>query len=281
MRVLVTRPIREAQSWLQALKSAGLDPVALPLIEIAPLDDLRPVTEVWRQIIRYRAVMFVSANAVDFFFAAQPQSTSSKLPSFQAGNLPVRAWATGPGTASALARRGVPSGLIDSPSPDALQFDSESLWAEVSGQVSAGTPVLIVRGDEAVGQAVGLVNRLANRPARAGANGAGRDWLAQHVEQAGGSVDFLVVYRRQVPVFSQAQCERVRTASYDGSVWLFSSSQAVDNLTSNFPNLTWAQARAVATHPRIAQTARSHGFGVVCESRPTLSDVIASIESLA
>ena len=167
--------------------------------------------------------------------------------------------------------------MIDSPSPDALQFDSESLWAEVSGQVSAGTPVLIVRGDEAVGQAVALVNR----PARAGANGAGRDWLAQHVEQAGGSVDFLVVYRRQVPVFSQAQCERVRTASYDGSVWLFSSSQAVDNLTSNFPNLTWAQARAVATHPRIAQTARSHGFGVVCESRPTLSDVIASIESLA
>ena len=206
---------------------------------------------------------------MDFFFAAQPQSTASKLPSFQAGNLPVRAWATGPGTASALARRGVPSGLIDSPSPDALQFDSESLWAEVSGQVSAGTQVLIVRGDEAAGQAI------------AGANGTGRDWLAQHVEQAGGSVDFLVVYRRQVPVFSQAQCERVRTASSDGSVWLFSSSQAVANLTSNFPNLTWAQARAVATHPRIAQTARSHGFGVVCESRPTLSDVIASIESLA
>ena len=76
MRVLVTRPIREAQSWLQALKSAGLDPVALPLIEIAPLDDLRPVTEVWRQIIRYRAVMFVSANAVDFFLRPNP----SQLP---------------------------------------------------------------------------------------------------------------------------------------------------------------------------------------------------------
>ena len=269
MRVLVTRPIREAQSWLQALKSVGLDPVALPLIEIAPVDDLRPVTEVWRQISRYRAVMFVSANAVDFFFAAQPQSTASKLPSLQSRNFPVRAWATGPGTASALARKGVPSSLIDSPSPEALQFDSESLWAEVSGQVSEGSQVLIVRGDDAAGQAM------------AGASGAGRDWLARHVEQAGGSVDFLVVYRRELPVFSQAQCEQVRAASSDGSVWLFSSSQAVANLSDSFPNLPWAQARAVATHPRIAQTARSHGFGVVCESRSTLSEVIASIESLA
>ncbi|MGE3348297.1 MAG: uroporphyrinogen-III synthase, partial [Ramlibacter sp.] len=41
------------------------------------------------------------------------------------------------------------------------------------------------------------------------------------------------------------------------------------------------RARAVATHPRIAQAAREAGFGVVCESRPALADVVASIESFA
>ena len=45
----------------------------------------------------------------------------------------------------------------------------------------------------------------------------------------------------------------------------------------------WAQAaRAVATHPRIADAARAAGFGVVRLSRPTLDDVVrvvASIES--
>jgi uroporphyrinogen-III synthase len=35
----------------------------------------------------------------------------------------------------------------------------------------------------------------------------------------------------------------------------------------------------VATHPRIAQAARDAGFGAVLEARPTLDDVVASIES--
>ena len=38
---------------------------------------------------------------------------------------------------------------------------------------------------------------------------------------------------------------------------------------------------AVATHPRIAQAAGAAGFAVVCESRPALVDLLASIESLA
>ncbi|HPL79671.1 MAG TPA: uroporphyrinogen-III synthase, partial [Burkholderiaceae bacterium] len=35
----------------------------------------------------------------------------------------------------------------------------------------------------------------------------------------------------------------------------------------------------VATHPRIAASARRAGFGVVCESRPTLEAVMSSIKS--
>ena len=260
MRVLVTRPSREAQNWLQALKTAGHDAIALPLIEIAPVADSQPLNRAWQQISRYQAVMFVSANAVDFFFAAKPQSIPSN---FSCGGSSIRAWATGPGSARALMRAGVGAVCIDAPKPDSLQFDSEALWEQVHGQVGAGSQFLIVRGDEA----------------KSPLAGSGRDWLAQRIQAAGGSAEFVVAYHRHVPAFTRAQRELVRAASTDGSAWLFSSSQAVANLVSSFPALSWAQGRAIATHPRIAQTARSHGFGVVCESRPTLDDVVASIES--
>ena len=65
-------------------------------------------------------------------------------------------------------------------------------------------------------------------------------------------------------------------AATDGSVWLFSSSEAVGHL----PAADWSQARAVATHPRIAEAVRAAGWGVVVESRPALTDILASIESM-
>ncbi|MEG2631782.1 MAG: uroporphyrinogen-III synthase, partial [Comamonas sp.] len=45
------------------------------------------------------------------------------------------------------------------------------------------------------------------------------------------------------------------------------------------PGTDWRQARALATHPRIAAAARQAGFGLVQECRPSLNDVAASIES--
>jgi uroporphyrinogen-III synthase len=45
------------------------------------------------------------------------------------------------------------------------------------------------------------------------------------------------------------------------------------------PGQSWAQARALATHPRIAQAVRALGFASVRESRPAFDDVLASIES--
>ncbi|MFS2055745.1 uroporphyrinogen-III synthase, partial [Variovorax sp. CT11-76] len=47
------------------------------------------------------------------------------------------------------------------------------------------------------------------------------------------------------------------------------------------PATDWRAARAIATHPRIAQAARGAGFGTVRESAPLLEALVASIESLA
>ena len=108
----------------------------------------------------------------------------------------------------------------------------------------------------------------------------GRDWIARQWSAAGATVDFLRVYLRQAPQLSAALLQRARAACGDGSVWLLSSSEAVDNLVA-LCGMDLRRARAVATHPRIAEAARAAGWGVVIESRPQLEDITAALEKMA
>jgi uroporphyrinogen-III synthase len=255
MRVIVTRPLRDAHNWVRDLSAAGFDALALPLIEIQAMGDTQALQQVWGQLPSYAGVMFVSGHAVDGFFAARPDGAV----------LFSRAWATGPGTRAALLRAGVEPQNIDAPPAEAGQFDSEALWRVMGEQVRPGSRVLIVRGAD--GQA-------------APAQGAGRDWFAQRVQEAGGRVDFAVAYQRCLPHWSEAQLQQARQAAGDGSIWIFSSSEAVLNLRACLPQQDWHAARAIATHARIAAAARQIGFGVVCESRPMLAEIKASIESM-
>ena len=255
MRVVVTRPQREAQDWVQALQQAGHEAWALPLIRIASAPDAAAVQQAWQQLPLYQGLMFVSANAVEGFYAARPPGAAG----------PTQTWATGPGTVRALLQAGQPAAQIVAPSDDAPQFDSEALWALLAGRIQPGARVLVVRGADAAGRS---------------SEGAGRDWFTQQVRQVGGRVDLLATYQRLGPTLNADQLQRAQAAAGDGSVWLFSSSEAVLNLQACLPGQRWGQARAVATHARIAQAARAAGFALVHESRPALADVQASIESL-
>lgn len=262
-RVIVTRPERDARRWVDGLRDGGFDARALPLIEIGPAPDRQAVERAWLGLEGCIAAMFVSGNAAQQFLAMRPATVTAALA--RPGH--PRAWATGPGTRQALLAGGVPASLIDAPADDAPQFDSEALWALVSRQAQPGSRVLIVRGGDAAPVSDG--------------KGAGRDWFASKLAACGCTADFVVAYARRAPALDAAQRELARTSACDGTVWLFSSSEAIANLVQAMPGQDWQQARAVATHPRIAQAAREAGFAVVCESRPVLSDVVASIESVA
>ena len=263
MPVIVTRPAREAHAWVHALQEAGLPAVALPLIAVGPAPDPNPVLDVWRRIAEFDAAMFVSGNAVQHFFELKP--AVGRVFIAQA-DIKTRAFVTGPGSRDALLHAGVDAACIEMPDADAGQFDSEALWSRVAHLVRPAYRVLIVRGIVA-GAGVSM-------------EGVGRDWFARQVEAAGGQVEFVVSYQRRCPVLTGAENKLVETAAADGSIWLFSSSESITNLIGAFPQLAWHAAKCVATHTRIAQAARSAGFGVVCESRPVLSAVVASIESL-
>jgi uroporphyrinogen-III synthase len=254
MRVLVTRPESEARRWVEELRRRGFDAQALPLIEIAPVAGGTAIRAEWQQLDRYRAVMFVSGNAVRHFFGQGPEGVSWPAQ--------TRAWSPGTGTREALLAAGLEPKLIDAPPPEALQFDSETLWRQVAGQVASGDCVLIVRGGDAQGTS------------------SGRDWLADQLAAAGARVEILVAYRRQPPQLSEAQlAQATQSPGMGDCVWLFSSSQAIAHLRELLRGQDWAQARAVATHPRIAKAAREAGFGVVCESRPSLDAVVAALVS--
>ena len=115
-----------------------------------------------------------------------------------------------------------------------------------------------------------------------GMAGTGREWLAQQWHAGGAAVDVVSSYERRAPQLSVDQIEMAKTASHDGSVWLFSSSEAVANLTSQpgLKEVNWHSACAIATHPRIQAAALAASWGVVQPSRPALPDVMAALASI-
>ncbi|AOF87850.1 uroporphyrinogen-III synthase HemD family protein [Hydrogenophaga sp. RAC07] len=266
-RLIVTRPATEAAQWVQVLHAHGWPAHALPLIDIGEptSEQARAALQAWRaDWQRADALMFVSGAAVSHFFADGVAPPTAPIT--------TRFWAPGPGTvrllAQALTTLGVAVDRIDSPPDDAAQFDSEHLWPVVAPQVRAGSRILIVRGLS------------VNAPPGAGpVAGNGRDWLIHQCEAAGARIDGCIAYERRPPVLGEGDAQRMLEATKAGSVWLFSSSEALAALRVLQPQAHWGAATALATHPRIAQAARETGFGHVIESRPSLNDVLRALES--
>ena len=281
-RVIVTRPAHDADVWVARLQQSGFAAQALPLIEIAAVShpaDVSALEQACSRLSGYSACMFVSGNAVAHFFMPFRVSKTASDPSIHvraainniATDIPVnvRFLAPGPGTVAALLAAGVAASQIDAPPPDAAQFDSESLWQVIGQRDWRGAKVLIVRGKGDVTDSMA---------------GTGREWLAQQWHSGGAVVDVVSSYERCVPQLSPAQIELAKAASQDGSVWLFSSSEALAHLIQQpgLRGVDWQGARAIATHPRIQAAAHRAGWGVVQPSRPALPDIaraLASIES--
>ncbi len=265
--LIVTRPLAQALPWLQAFQQAGHLASSLPLIDIAPANgaqDLQQLESLRQQLRDVHALMFVSSNAVAYFFRKKGHLAPVEYRGFAikliAKERGLRYWATGPGTVKALQAQGLALAQIDAPECSQANFDSEALWHIVRPQLRPGMQVLIIRGRD-VGQ-----------PDNS------RDWLAQRISSCGAQAHALVVYERHAPSWQAQQLAQAQAWLRDGSVWLWSSSQALLNLPSS---CDVSQAVCICTHARIAQAAQQRGFAVVLTSRPTVQDVLASIESLA
>lgn len=259
--LLVTRPAPEAQAWVEQLQSHCLPALALPLIDIRPSTQPAALEQALANIRQsppaVQALMFVSAAAVTHFFGASGAGpVVAKLLEVQG----IRAWATGQGTVRALRQAGVAASQIDAPNAQSAQWDSEALWAQIAPTLGALRQVLIVRGADSQGQL------------------QGRDWLAQQLQAYAIGVQWVAAYERHLPAWTAAQ--RLQAERDANALWLFTSSEAIQNLQLLLPGHSWATSHALTTHARIAQAAKDAGFAVVYVSRPGLAQIMASIESL-
>lgn len=291
LTLIVTRPEPQAGDWVRRLQARGQAALALPLLGIEALAEGAALAgQAWRGLAHRRLVMFVSPNAVAQFVAARPaglawpgtqdgadaaagpgQATGSAL-----SHDATLAGATGPGTLAALWAAGVPEACIVAPQAGSASFDAEALWCDrLAGLAWAGRSVLIVRGE------------------------GGRDWLAATLRSAGAAVDLLPIYRQTAPTWLQAGPGQPGDASPAAQpveltavlaeparhVWLFSSSQAVRHLDDHLAATGQAGARrglrAIATHPRIAQTVVEAGWGEVRTASAPLDSVLAALQDLA
>ncbi|WP_294000422.1 uroporphyrinogen-III synthase [Sphaerotilus sp.] len=255
--VVVTRPQPQADEWVAWLQALGQAARALPLMRIervAAFD--ADVARTWMGLQRHRLVMFVSPNAVLAFFAARPAGACWPNTTL--------AGATGPGTVAALQTHGIDPASIVSPPMDAVTFDAESLWTHaLAGLDWVGQSVLVVRGED------------------------GRDWLADTLGRAGASVSCLAAYRRGLPVWPGALHDTLVAVAAQPArhAWLFSSSQCIAHLLAPDAPMADSVLRAavlavpvLATHPRIAETARRGGFQQVV---PVTPDPVAVVQAVA
>ncbi|MGN6526260.1 MAG: uroporphyrinogen-III synthase [Burkholderiaceae bacterium] len=250
--VIVVRPRAQARAWVDALRDAGVPAQALPLIDIRPAPAPRAVADAAAAVARAAAagerpaLVFVSANAVEGFFAA------ARLPAWPEGAI---AAATGPGTVAALRAAGVPQAASAAPPVAAPRFDSEALWAVVGGQAWTARPAWIVRGN------------------------GGREWFADRLRESGAHVAVVQSYERAEPVLEPDEARTLAAALAEPArwCWLFSSSEAIDRLEALAPGHDWGAAHALATHPRIAARARALGLVDVGETRPEVAAVVAAL----
>ena len=247
--LLVVRPRAQALAWVAELAALGVAARALPLIEILPAPAPARVAEVADAVAAARdaqpVLVFVSPNAVHGFFDAAARAWPAH----------ARAAATGPGTVAALRERGVPAACIVAPPPESAQFDSEALWSVIAAWPWASRPVWIVRGN------------------------GGRDWLGQQLREAGADVRVIQSYGRAAPSLDSGERVLLEAAVAQPArfTWMFSSSEAVANLQALAPGADWRAARALASHPRIADTVAAAGFGRVDLVAPSPAEVARAL----
>ncbi|MBK9925125.1 MAG: uroporphyrinogen-III synthase [Anaerolineales bacterium] len=105
MKVLITRPRAQSESFGEALRTAGFEPIYFPVIEIHPIEENVALERALSKLDRYEWIVFTSVNAVDIV-ALSGELAKSK------GNEGVKVAAVGPSTADALRKYNIEPDFI-------------------------------------------------------------------------------------------------------------------------------------------------------------------------
>jgi uroporphyrinogen III methyltransferase/synthase len=236
--IVVTRAREQASELRVRLGALGAEVIELPAIEIEPVDIKLPA------LVDYEWVVFTSANGVAAFFDR----------ALAAAGLDARALGTnliaaiGPGTAGALATRGIKADLVPQ------RFVAESLVEAFPDPSASGGRVLLARAEQA------------------------RDVLPDGLGARGFTVDVLPVYRTVRTTPPDAVLERVRSGDVDAIT--FTSSSTAENLRALLGAVPVPQPTVVSIGPVTSATARECGFRVDAEAdEHTIDGLVATLLS--
>jgi uroporphyrinogen III methyltransferase/synthase len=230
-RIVLTRAPEQAREWVRALEQMGAEVVLLPTVAFAPPEDWRSLDEELQRLDCFDAVLFLSKNAVRYVLDRCAQ-LGIKFEMFPSPKRVIAA--VGPGTAGALAARGLRVDYV------AKGRTGEALAGELR-QSLRGRKVLLPRSDR------------------------GDDRLVHSLRVAGAEVTAVIAYRTTAPeTLDPAILSRIRRADVDAIV--FASPSAYHNLADA---LGTAEAAALSTRvqfvaigPTTARAIRESGARV-------------------
>lgn len=160
-RVLVTRPLAQNKSLVDAIKSQGAQPIVLPLMLIEPLADTCDIDALLARLADFSSLIFASTNAAQLFLN-RLHALAIDVPQGQQ-------W-YGIGTATTQVLAPFHRNVED----NGIAMNSESLLAKAALQELSNQQVLICRGQ------------------------GGRHLLRQALSERGAKVSYCELYRRQI-----------------------------------------------------------------------------------
>lgn len=234
--IAITRAREQASGLRARLEVLGAEVFELPAITIEPVEFAVPGLDA------YGWVVFTSANGVAAFFDRGLAGSGRDARSLARAKVA----AIGPGTAEALAARGVTADLV----PE--RFVAESLLEAFPDPDEGANGVLLARAEQA------------------------RDVLPEGLELRGYDVDVLTVYRTAQAEPDGHALARVRSGDVDAIT--FTSSSTVTNFCDLVGALPEPQPLVVSIGPITSATAVERGLRVDAEaSQHTIDGLVEAV----
>ena len=238
-RVVVTRARAQASGLAHTLRELGAEVVELPAIRIEPRIDSPQVRKAVEQLGDYSLVCLTSPNGVRLLFEAM-----EKVGRDARALAGATVAAIGPGTARALAERGIAADVV----PE--RFVAEALVEALAGVEVEGRRVLVARAAEA------------------------RDVLPDALHDRGGEVDVVALYETVRETPDEDEIEAAQSADYV----TFTSSSTVTNLVEALGDRFPRGARVVSIGPVTSEAARAAGLQVDVEAdRHDIDGLLAAL----
>jgi len=254
-RILIARPRGQSAATARLVRLRGAEPIELPAIAIHPPPDPARVTAAVRALDRYDVIAFTSENGVDWLFR---EIVAQRKDARAFGH--ARIAAIGPGTAAALATRGVRADIMP-----AREYRGEALAQAILNDLGVAT------GRSARPSRVLIPRALV-----------AREVLADRLQAAGCEVDVVPVYETR-PAAAEHRDEILRMLS-DGAidiVMLTSSSTAdsLADLLGPHPDDVLGGVMVASIGPITTFTANKRGLSVdLTASESTILGLITAIE---